>query len=200
MKKFNLVLLALIAILATTSCSQNRNLEKSLEDYDKVYGYCDNPHRQFTTRDYKICKDKERANAGDPDWKFEPETIQERLRGMIEKEGLNVGSGGSYINQDLWNGAMKTVEQYPLKNVDSNGGYIESEWITESDNPNERCAIKIKILNQELTSTSVKTNLICQKFINNNWINSEEDLTNASNQITLSVLKNAKEQSQLNLN
>jgi len=200
MKRFNLILVTLIITLAITSCSQNRNLKKNLEEYDEVYGYCDNPHRQFSKREYKICKGTEKANAGDPDWEFEPETIEERLRAMIGAEGVAVGSGGSYINQDLWNGAMKTVEQYPLKNVDSNGGYIESEWITESNNPNERCAIKIKILNQELTSTSVKTNLICQKLVNGNWVNKDEDLTDASNQITISVLKNARDQSLTNPN
>ena len=200
MNNFTTLVFSFFALMVLTSCSQNKNLKKSLQDYDKVYGYCDNPHRQFTKRDYKICKDTERANAGDPDWEFDPETIQDRLRAMIESEGLVTGASGSYINQDIWNGAMKTVEMYPLKNVDSNGGYIETEWITDIDNIDERCAIKIKILNQELTSTSVQTNLICQTKVDGNWLNKNDDLTTASNQITLTVLKNAREQSALNLN
>jgi hypothetical protein len=90
---------------------------------------------------------------------------------------------------------MKVVEDYPLKNVDSVGGYLETEWITHQNEPNKRCIIKIKVLSTEITSTAVESKIICQKDVNSNWQATNEDLINESNQITLSVLKFASESS-----
>jgi hypothetical protein len=42
-------------------CSNSGKLEKNLAELDKVYGKCDNPHRQLRPLEYQICKDKERA-------------------------------------------------------------------------------------------------------------------------------------------
>ena len=42
-------------------CSNSGKLEKNLAELDKVYGKCDNPHRQLRPLEYKICKDKEKA-------------------------------------------------------------------------------------------------------------------------------------------
>jgi hypothetical protein len=183
-------------LLISACSSPKNNLEKNLKKLDKVYGYCDNPQRpKLSKRDYKICKDTERAYKGD-DFEFNPETIAEKVLGSLGVDDMSkLGTSSSPVNIHLWNGAMKVVEDYPLKNVDSVGGYLETEWITHQNEPNKRCIIKIKVLSTEITSTAVESKIICQKDVNSNWQATNEDLINESNQITLSVLKFASESS-----
>ena len=183
MKKICVILISFLII----SCSgKNRNLEKNLKELDKIHGTCDNPHRNLTKTEYKICKDKERVSKGD---ELDAKSIADLILGQ---RGSNVGQiGMSPINIHLWNGAMETVKDFPLKNVDSVGGYLETEWIYGDEN-NQRCAIKIKILNQQLISTAIQTNMICQDLKNDTWVNSKESLANESKQITLTVLEKAR--------
>lgn len=187
----------LIMLLISACSSPKNNLEKNLKKLDEVYGYCDNPQRQpkLSKRDYKICKDAERAYKGE-DFEFKPETIAEKVLGSLGVDDMSkLGTSSSPINIHLWNGAMKVVEDYPLKNVDSVGGYLETEWITHHNEPDKRCIIKIKVLSTEIISTAVESKIICQKNTNGNWQATNEDLVNESNQITLSVLKFASESS-----
>jgi hypothetical protein len=183
MKKICVILIGFLLI----SCSgKNRNLEKNLEELDKIHGTCDNPHRNLTKSEYKVCKDKERVSKGD---ELDAKSIADLILGQ---RGGNVAQiGVSPINIHLWNGAMETVKDFPLKNVDSVGGYLETEWIYDDEN-NQRCAIKIKILSQQLISTAVQTNMICQDLNNDVWLNSKESLDNESKQITLTVLDKAR--------
>ena len=183
MKKICVILIGILLI----SCSgKNRNLEKNLEELDKIYGTCDNPHRNLTKAGYKICKDKERVSKGD---ELDAKSITDLILG--QSGGGVAQIGVSPININLWNGAMETVKDYPLKNVDSVGGYLETEWIYGEES-NQRCAIKIKILSQQLISTAVTTNMICQDLTNDIWVNSKESLVNESKQITLTVLEKAR--------
>ena len=184
-------ILIIILSSAFISCSSPKNnLDKNLKELDKLYGFCDNPQRQMSKRDYKICKDTERAYKGD-DFEFDPESIVDKVLGSIEDRGPGLSS--SPINIHLWNGALKTVDSYPLKNVDSMGGYIETEWIIHPDVSNERCVIKIQILSQEIISTAVQSKIICQRKSDDGWLISDKSLKKESNQITLAVLKNASE-------
>jgi hypothetical protein len=186
----------LLFLLVNSCTSPKNNLEKNLKKLDETFGYCDNPQRpKLSKRDYKICKDTERAYKGD-DFEFNPETIAEKVLGSLGVDDMSkLGTSSSPVNIHLWNGAMKVVEDYPLKNVDSVGGYLETEWITHQNEPNKRCIIKIKVLSTEITSTAVESKIICQKDVNSNWQATNEDLINESNQITLSVLKFASESS-----
>ena len=186
----------LLFLLVNSCTSPKNNLEKNLKKLDETFGYCDNPQRpKLSKRDYKICKDTERAYKGD-DFEFNPETIAEKVLGSLGVDNMSkLGTSSSPVNIHLWNGAMKVVEDYPLKNVDSVGGYLETEWITHQNEPNKRCIIKIKVLSTEITSTAVESKIICQKDVNGNWQATNEDLINESNQITLSVLKFASESS-----
>ncbi len=57
-----------ILIILSTSCSKgllNGDNQKNLEQLDQTYGKCDNPFRQYTKAQYRICKDKERAAGPD---------------------------------------------------------------------------------------------------------------------------------------
>jgi hypothetical protein len=186
----------LLFLLINSCTSPKNNLEKNLKELDELFGYCDNPQRpKLNKRDYKICKDTERAYKGD-DFEFNPESIAEKVLGSLGVDDVSkLGTSSSPINIHLWNGAMKVVEDYPLKNVDSVGGYLETEWITHQNEPNKRCIIKIKVLSTEIISTAVKSKIICQRDVNGNWQATNEDLINESNQITLSVLKFASESS-----
>ena len=186
----------LIMLLISACSSPKNNLEKNLKKLDKVYGYCDNPQRpKLSKRDYKICKDSARAYKGEG-FEFKPETIADKVLGSLGVDDMSkLGTSSSPINIHLWNGAMKVVEDYPLKNVDSVGGYLETEWITHQNEPDKRCIIKIKVLSTEIISTAVESKIICQKNVNDTWQATNEDLINESNQITLSVLKFASESS-----
>ena len=185
----------LLFLLINSCSSPKNNLEKNLKELDELYGYCDNPQRpKLSKRDYKICKDTERSYKGD-DFEFDPDSITEKLLGSLGVDNIQElgGLSSSPINIHLWNGAMKVVEDYPLKNVDSVGGYLETEWITHQNEPNKRCVIKIKVLSTEIISTAVESKIICQENVNDNWQATGENLTYESNQITLSVLKFATE-------
>jgi hypothetical protein len=198
MKIFSLYLFLMLAFLGCSS--PNNNLERNLEKLDKQYGYCDNPQRDLSKRDYKICKDQERA-AGGSDFKFEPQSITEMILEAAGSNGsLQTFGQGAMVNVHLWNGAMQALNAYPLKNVDSAGGYIETEWVTLPDSPNQRCLVKINITSKELVSNGVNSKFICQNLINNEWQNDPLNYENESKQLTLTILNNASKSSQSNLN
>lgn len=178
----------LVLLIGLSSCSSPKNnIKKNLEKLDKLYGYCDNPHRDLSTREYKICKSQERASG--PDFKFEEKSIAELILGS--STGPQFAGNFQTINPHLWNGALQTINEYPIKNIDSTGGYIETEWITQVNNPNQRCIIKINITSVELVSNGVNTNIICQKKIDDEWQSDQIRYVNESKQLTITILNNA---------
>ena len=56
---------AISLIISLLICFCSGNLEKKLERTDEIYGKCDNPHRVYNAREYKICKAKESSNSSD---------------------------------------------------------------------------------------------------------------------------------------
>ena len=92
------------------------------------------------------------------------------------------------INRELWNGSLNVLYNYSIKNSDSNGGYIETDWIYEKNNTSNRCLIKVQITSLELVSNGVETNIICQELISNEWVNENQDYTNERKQLTLAIL------------
>lgn len=174
--------LLLLTSLFLLSCMGDN--EKNLENYDKVFGKCDNPHRQLTKLQYKICKDKERAAGGEP---IDIETSIRSLMGDLNSSPTYQNATNKY----LWNGAIETTKSYPLKIADNQGGYLETEWIYSAENLNERCVIKIQILSQELISTGVQVNLLCQEKISDNWVPKTSNFIEEEKQLTLKILENA---------
>ena len=81
-------LLAISLIFFFQSCSKglfDGDLQKNMKAMDKLHGVCNNPYRNYSKQEKKICEDKERA-AG-PDGEIgDPINITE----MIE----NFRSGG----------------------------------------------------------------------------------------------------------
>ena len=192
------LLVSLVITLTIISCSQGLkqgNIEKNLEATDKIYGRCNNPNRQFTEVEKEICVAKVRA-AG-PDGKVgDPINLTDIVE-RFNNPNKNVVYAGSSANQFLWNGSLSVLEAYPLKTVDSQGGFIASDWILDKNEPNKRCQIKVNITSQDLISTGVKTKIICQEQDNNQWYPSEELLIEQEKKITLKILEIAQELSNI---
>ena len=181
--------------LTLFSCSSGiigENYQENLAKLDKIHGYCDNPQRNLnkSTIQYKICKDKEAAagadGLSDDDFKLS------FLDGILNQNGSTNVVYANSVNQYLWNGAINTLNNYPLSFADSNGGFIETEWIYDSNLENQRCLIKVQITSQELLSNAVDTKILCQSKIKENWINTNEEFINEEKQITLAILNSAK--------
>ena len=179
-------------------CSQGLlggNQQKNLERLDKVYGKCDNPHRIYSPAERKLCQDKQRA-AG-PDGvvgdSINVNDVLNRIRNGEEK----IVYAGSKVNDFLWNGSLGVVENYSLKTVDSQGGFISTDWILRPDIKNKRCLIKINVLSQELISTGVKTKIICENLIDGQWYNDNSQYINDEKNLTLKILELANELSKL---
>jgi hypothetical protein len=183
----------LIAISILVSCNQsfnNRNLEKNLVELDKVYGVCDNPMRQYTKAQKKTCKAKERA-AG-PDGKVDdPINITELIENY--KNGGKTVYASSSVNTHLWNASLVLLEPYSLKIADSQGGVINTDWIMEKSDPTKRCSIKINISSQELISTGVKVNLLCEEQELENWYPDNFNYSNEEKEMTIKILAIAQE-------
>ena len=192
------ILVCLASILIVSSCSQGLNqgsIEKNLEATDKIYGRCNNPNRQFSEVEKEICISKVRA-AG-PDGEIGEAFNITDLIDKINNPNKGVVYAGSNVNQFLWNGSLSVLEAYPLKTVDSQGGFIASDWILNKNEPDKRCQIKVNVTSQDLISTGVKTKIICQEQNNSQWYPNNEMLIEQEKKITIKILEIAQELSNI---
>ena len=185
----------LIALILLQSCSNTGgDIEKNLAETDKIYGKCNNPNRQFTYIQKKICEDQERA-AGPDGVVGDPINLTEIFSGIGgNKEIIYAGANS---NQFLWNGALETLKEYPLMTVDSQGGFISTDWILEEANPDQRCMIKINITSRELISNGVNTKILCQKKETEEWYSNNEIFIEEEKNITLKILEKASQLSKV---
>ena len=95
------------------------------------------------------------------------------------------------VNPHLWRASLDLTSSYALKIADNQGGFIETDWITNSTNQNQRCLIKIKIVSSELISTGVSTKFICEKKDADSWISDGKNYLSEEKQLTLKILKTA---------
>ena len=194
-KVFYISLLPMIILL--TSCGGGMiggQYQENLAKLDDVYGYCDNPQRGYnkSSIEYKVCKDKESAAGADglADTDFRLPFVDDLLNNQGSRDNLVYTSS---VNKYLWSGSLNILSDYPLKTADSNGGYLETEWIYDNQNDREqRCIIKIQINTIEFVSNGVETNIICQTKQNSEWINSGDDFINAEKQLTLAILNSSR--------
>ncbi len=183
----------LSSLISIQSCSEGPlggDHAANMAKLDKLYGPCNNPHRKIIGRDARmLCEDKERA-AGPSGKTTDPISIT-----SFAKNFNNGGVGSNYqglaINPFLWQASLGILDQYPLKIVDSQGGFISTEWIMENNSPNQRCNIKVTINSQELVSNGVKVKLICQKKTDDTWYNESTSYTSEENDLTLKILETA---------
>jgi len=191
-------LISLVLVLFVTSCSQGimgGNLEKNLEATDKIYGRCDNPYRSMTNVEKEICRGK--VAAAGPDGKIDDPISLNDIFDRFNNPNKNIVYGGLSVNQYLWQGSLSVLENYPLQTVDSQGGFISTDWIISKDDPSRRCQIKINVISQDLISTGVKTKLICQEKDNDQWYPDNTILVEEEKKITLTILEKAQELSNL---
>lgn len=177
----------IIVFLLTLSACTGGNLEKNLEAGDKAFGKCDNPNRHMSKIEYQICKDKELTQNNS-----EPFSLTD----LINK--VNSGNSSTSSNYPyspiLWKASLETLSDYSLKISDSQGGYIETDWIYDSTEPNKRCIIKIQITEIEVSSTGVLSKLVCESRPSGEsiWYPDNIDYIEESQKITLSVLRNTQ--------
>ena len=192
-KSFKILLILFVSLIFVQSCSEGPfggNHAANMEKLDKIYGPCNNPHRKIVGKDARmLCEDKERA-VGPSGKAKDPISLA-----SIAKNFNNGGVGSNYqgmaINPFLWQASLGILDQYPLKIVDSQGGFISTEWIMENNSPNQRCNIKVTINSQELVSNGVKVKLICQKKTDDTWYNESTSYTSEENDLTLKILETA---------
>ena len=141
--------------------------------------------RSLSTRKYKECIAAERANN---------ETFfdaNEKSLDFIFGGGRENYSVQYSVNPHLWQAALQLTSSYPLKIADNQGGYIETDWISKKETPNNRCLIKIRVLSTEIVSNGVETNFICEEKINNQWSMINDSFRDEEKQITLKILTTA---------
>ena len=169
--------------------------QENLKRLDEVHGYCDNPIRNIKkgTLRYKICKDNEMAAGADG---ITDDELNLPFQDLLNRNQNNKGTFALTYNRYLWEASLDAVSDYPLKNIDSQGGYLETEYIYEDGLSDKRCVIKIKLTSTELISTGVSPNIICQSKTGDNWINDKEQYDDESKQLTLLILNKASKISQ----
>ena len=195
------IILILFASLLLSSCTGiiGGKYEENLAKLDKVYGYCDNPQRNFkkSSLKYKNCKRQEMA-AG-PDGIVAEETSIPFEDLFNRDNGNNNSMIMANVNKHLWVGSINTLNKYPLKIADSMGGYIETDWIYNAEIEDERCAIKIQILSTELLSNGIDVSFVCARLIKNKWIISEQKFDEEEKRLHLRILEEAQKSYQSNL-
>ncbi len=188
------LIIVFFSLSLITNCSSGfigGNQQANMEKLDKVYGPCNNPHRQMSRVDKKICEEK--VKAAGPDGEIgEPLNISDIINKYRSGEKTVVYSG-SAVNQFLWNASLAVLDDYPLKNVDSQGGFISTEWIMIKGIQNQRCMIKINIKSPELISNAVKTKFLCEILENENWYKDNIEYINEEKNLTLKILEIANQ-------
>lgn len=184
-------LLCVLILAVIVSCTNANKSEENLKKLDKIYGYCDNPHREISGTRYEVCKAKE-MGAGPDGEVGESKSIGEIFGGL----GGSSKSQVTYIksvNNDLWQGTMDVLSPYSIKLIDSEVGYVETDWIYEKNEPNRRCLIKVQIKSAELVSNGVSTTISCQVKENDNWFNDSEQFIDQEKKLTLTILSKSQE-------
>lgn len=169
--------------------------QENLKRLDKVHGYCDNPLRNIKkgTLRYKICKDNEMAAGADG---IVDDELNLPFQDLLNRGQDSKGQLLITYNRYLWEGSLDALARYPLKNVDSQGGYLETEHIYEEGLSDKRCTVKVRVTSTELVSNGVSTNVICQNKINDSWVNDGQEYVEESKQLTLLILNYASKISQ----
>ena len=174
MLKYITVLCAIFLISCTGTYEQNQ------ARMDDLYG-CKKPGENLSKEKYKACLAKERA---DGETFFD---LEGSLNDLISGEKNVVYQYN--VNPHLWKAALDVTKTYPLKIADSQGGYIQTEWINNTEDQSVRCLIKIQILSKELITTGVSTSFLCENKLNETWSSDNIDYIEEEKQITLKILE-----------
>ena len=197
MRKIYLFILTSLFSVLILSCQGTR--EQDLKKLDKLWGYCDNPHREFSELEYNTCKRKEMAKRSD-DANMEPFSLTDLMDKI--NNGFDSGTGlvNSSVNPYLWQGSIDVTSDYNLKIADATGGFLQTEWIYEENSSNKRCLIKIQIVSAEYISTGVKSSFLCENKNQDIWITDGKKYLEEEKMLTLRVLEASQKYSSSALN
>ena len=185
------ILLAMLVILFQ-ACSKgplDGEMASNMSKLDDVYGACKNPHKILNAKERMLCEDRQRA-AG-PGGEVKSPLNLSKLTAGLRGDGSTTIIQGLTINQYLWQASLSLLDAYPIKIVDSQGGFVSTEWITNSSSPNQRCNIKVTVTSKDLVSNGVKVKLICQKKTDDTWYNETTSYTSEEKDLTLKILETA---------
>ena len=177
-------------LLSATLLSCQGTMDREMEKMDRIYGYCDNPHRDLNDMDYEICKAKERARApSNKNENMEPFNLTD-LIDKVRGEGLgNNEYTKANVNPFLWQGSIDVTSIYDLKIADATGGFIQTEWILDENALDKRCMIKIQVVSPEYVSTGVKSKFLCENKNQDTWLTDGEDYFEEEKMLTLKILE-----------
>ena len=199
MRKLILIIFTFLLSVALLSCQGT--LQQEMEKMDKIYGYCDNPHRDLNEMDYEICKSKERARApSNKNENMEPFNLTE-LIDKVRGEDFNTnGYVKTSVNPFLWQGSIDVTSVYDLKIADSNGGFIQTEWIFDKNALEKRCMIKIQIISADYVSTGIKTKFLCENKNQDTWQTDGKQYLEEEKMLTLRILEASQKYSNTAIN
>jgi len=174
MLKYIIILCAIFLVSCTGTYEENQ------AKMDDLYG-CKKPGENLSKKKYKACLAKERA---DGESFFD---LEGNLNDLISGKDKVVYQYN--VNPYLWKAALDVTKMYPLKIADNQGGYIQTEWINNTEDKSIRCLIKIQILSKELITTGVSTNFLCENKVDETWSSDNIDYIEEEKQITLKILE-----------
>ena len=185
--------IVLLLIIFLQSCSKGPlggDLNKNMAEMDRLHGKCNNPYRNYTKAQFKICEDKERAagpdgEVGDP---INLTKLMENYKNFRDGN-FNNRQGGMSVNENLWGASLILLDQYPLDIVDAQGGFISTDWIIERKSPSQRCLIKINVTSKELISNGVKVKLLCEQKELDVWYQDGVTYEQEENDLILKILE-----------
>ena len=157
---------------------------------DEQYGVCQNPMRNYSPSQRLTCESKERAAGKGKEFK-DPLNLT-KLIDNYQSGGGNVYAS-STVNSNLWNASLSILEPYNLKIVDSQGGYISTDWIMEKSDETKRCLVKISITSKELLSNGVNVKILCEENDKDNWFADNVSYFDEEKRLTLKILEIAEE-------
>ena len=178
------IIYILIFVGFLSACSGN--YEQNQKRLNELHGECDNPTKILSREKYRECKAKE---MGGGESFFD---LGGDLNDLISNRDKSVVYQ-SAVNDYLWKASLEVTKNYPLKIADNQGGFIETDWIYERDNLNQRCLIKIHIKSRELITTGVSSNFLCEKKNGDSWSIENYNYVEEEKQITLKILEIAGE-------
>ena len=189
-------LIAFLLLTTINACTNANKSEENLKKLDKIYGYCDNPHRNIPPKQYETCIAKQ--DAAGPDGEIgESVNISEIFDKFNNRSNNDQVTYIRSVNAELWRGAIDVLSPYSLKLIDSEVGYVETDWIYEKNLPTKRCLIKVQITSVEIISTGVSTKLTCQTKEDESWYNDQINYFDQEKKLTITILSKAKEFSEL---
>ena len=174
--------LCILGLVYLISCTGT--YEENQKRLNELHGECNNPSQPLTRTQKKRCMAKEMAEG-------------ESLFGIAEGNFSDIFGRSneknviyqSPVNSYLWRASLEITSSYPLKIADSQGGYIETDWIIDKNNQTQRCIIKINIFSAELISTAVASRFICENKSNDLWVSDNNNYSEEEKQLTLKILK-----------